>query len=43
MPSAAETALERLVSIERPVRWVVECALVLALALLVARIGWLIA
>ncbi|MEL6826255.1 MAG: type II secretion system protein N [Pseudomonadota bacterium] len=43
MPSAAETALERLVSIERPVRWVVECALVIALALLVARIGWLIA
>lgn len=43
MPSAADTALEKLVSIERPVRWVVECALVIALALLIARIGWLIA
>lgn len=42
MPSAADTALEKLVSVERPLRWVVETALVVALALLVARIGWLI-
>lgn len=42
MPSAADTALEKLVSIERPVRWCVECALVIVLALLAARIGWLV-
>ena len=42
MPSAADTALEKLVSIERPVRWAVECVLVVALALLAARIGWLV-
>lgn len=42
MPSAADTALEKLVSIERPVRWGVECVLVIALALLAARIGWLV-
>ncbi|MEM7328919.1 MAG: type II secretion system protein N [Pseudomonadota bacterium] len=42
MASAADTALEKLVSVERPVRLVVECALVIALAFLVARIGWLI-
>ncbi|MEO1188532.1 MAG: type II secretion system protein N [Pseudomonadota bacterium] len=43
MPSAADTALEKLISVERPLRWVVETALVVASALLVARIGWLIA
>lgn len=42
MPSAADTALERLVSIERPARLVVECALVIVLALLFARLAWLV-
>lgn len=42
MPSAADTALERLVSIERPVRLVVECVLVGVLALLSARLAWLV-
>ncbi|MEO1071846.1 MAG: type II secretion system protein N [Pseudomonadota bacterium] len=42
MPSAADTALEKLISVERLLRWVVEGVLVIALALLVARIGWLI-
>ena len=42
MPSAAQTALEKLASVERPVRWAVECLLIVALALLVARIGWLV-
>lgn len=41
MPSAADMALERLASIERPIRLVVECVLVVALAVLVARIAWL--
>lgn len=43
MPSAADTALETAARIERPLRWVVECALVFALALLIARIVWLAA
>ncbi len=42
MPSAADTALEKLVSIERPVRLVVECLLVVVLALTVARFAWLV-
>lgn len=42
MPSAADTALERLVSIERPARLVVECALTIVLALLFSRLAWLV-
>jgi len=42
MPSAADTALEKLVSIERPARLVVECVLVVVLALLFARLAWLV-
>lgn len=43
MASAADTALERLSQIERPARLVVEIALVIALALLAARLVWVIA
>lgn len=43
MASAADTALERLSQIERPVRLVAELALVVALALLAARLVWVIA
>ncbi len=42
MPSAADTALERLASIERPARLVVECVLIAVLALLFARLAWLV-
>ncbi len=42
MPSAADTALEKLVSVERPIRWGVECVLIIVLALLIARVGWLV-
>ena len=42
MPSAADTALERLIGIERPARLVVECALVIVLALLFSRLAWLV-
>lgn len=42
MPSAADTALEKLVSIERPVRLAVECVLVVVLALTAARLAWLV-
>lgn len=42
MPSAADTALERLVSVERPARLVVECVLTVVLALLFARLAWLV-
>lgn len=42
MPSAADTALETLANVERPARLVVECLLVAALALILARGFWLI-
>jgi len=42
MPSAADTVLEKLVSIERPARLVVECVLVVVLAVLIARLSWLL-
>ncbi len=42
MASAAQTALERLSAIERPVRLIVEIVLIFCLALLIARMGWLI-
>jgi len=43
MASAADTALERLRMVERPVRLSIEIALIIALALLVARLVWVIA
>lgn len=43
MASAAETALEKLSQIERPVRLCVELVLVIVLALLAARLVWTIA
>jgi len=41
MASAADTALETVARVERPVRWAVESLLLIALALLIARIVWL--
>jgi len=41
MTTAADTALEVVARAERPVRLLVECMLVIALALLVARFAWL--
>ena len=41
MPSVADTALEGLARAERPVRFGLEVALVIALALIVARLVWL--
>ncbi len=43
MANAAQTALERLSAVERPVRLVVELVLVAVLALLAARLVWVIA
>lgn len=43
MASAADTALERLSQVERPARLVVELVLVITLALLAARLVWVIA
>lgn len=43
MPSVANTALEALSRAERPVRFGLEVVLVIALALLLARVVWLIA
>jgi general secretion pathway protein C len=42
LQTAADTALEGLVRLERPLRRVVECVLVAVLALLVARLAWLV-
>ena len=43
MASAAHTALERLSTIERPVRLIVETGLVIVLAMLAARLVWTVA
>ena len=43
MASAAHTALERLSSVERPIRMTVEFLLIVCLALLVARLVWVVA
>lgn len=43
MASAAETALERLSRVERPARLIGEFALIIAVAILIARIVWLVA
>jgi len=43
MASAAQTALERLSTVERPVRLAVELVLMVLLALVVARIVWVVA
>lgn len=42
MASAARTILERLVAIERPLRWCAECLLIAVLAVVTARLVWLI-
>ena len=42
MASAAETALERLSIVERPVRLAIEVVLVVVLALLLARLTWIV-
>lgn len=43
MASAAQTALERLSTVERPARLAIELVLIVLLALLVARIIWVVA
>ncbi len=42
MPSAAQTALERLSTVERPIRLAFEAVLIAVMALLVARLAWLL-
>lgn len=42
MASAVDTALEKMSDFERPVRWVFEIGLVILLAILVARLIWLV-
>jgi general secretion pathway protein C len=43
MASAAQTALERLIRVERPVRLAIEFILVILLAMLAARLIWVVA